>query len=922
MNLTEKRKPFWLFYYSLPALFGILAIYLFISLFDKNLFCGGDGWLMQYAATDYARMFWNNVFHGNWTMVDFTIGEGLDPWICMAYYGLTDPMSVLFGFCSHESLPTVYNILTLAKLFMGGLAFGWYASTKSKDDKAVAMGALVYTFAGFFMLWLFCPGILSTAYLFPMLLYAIDRAFDKQKYVMFAGFTFFAYVTNYYAGMACSMMLMVYALIRIFCAGKFDKKTIWNYAKIVAAHALGILCTLFIILPIGSAMLGGSRNNSAGYSDSMLWFNWQYYLDVLISFFTPFNNANNYWSAPYKFIGHFICVAVPALVLFLGRKTEKDSHEKVLKISFIACMVFVCVPLFSKLFNMWMYPTHRWIFALAMVMGLITVWAVPKFCEMNWKHKLLAASILIGSAALSFLNMYPRAAWATLIAAVLCSLIMLIKPRRLTAYIATFLSIVMFIFGTFIGNAFGAQFCFSDIAYRQNAEIYSAVELSDEEIADLVRVAITDNTTATNTGLLLGYNTTTASWNITPSSINESNRTQLYPNAEVDWWLEGWDDRTVAHALSGAKYFITVDSKQSVVPYGFDFERTVDVAAAPKNPNQTPLTCHVYVNQYYFGVGYMYENSLSYDKYQELDIASKQLALMKYAIVENGTVEDAEVMAFEVPATVNKQDGKITINTTIPDGYEVYVYAEKILQTVNRNEVLVRGPQYWQAQQSGASGATNTSGDTTVETKSASSVPTMQLTPNYVNVIATDEDGTAVTKTMRCSRPYSHLSSLNTARTLCLGHELTGEVTISLEYLEDILDVDGIKVYAFQTNEYVTAALNLQRNAWTDVSYGDNQVSGHINAQSNGVFQFAAPYSSGWKAYVDGEEVEVFKSGVKYLGIELTAGEHDIRFEYTTPGIVPGTVLSCMFLMMLGIWFMQEHNLFEKMYTRKPKEKK
>jgi uncharacterized membrane protein YfhO len=157
---------------------------------------------------------------------------------------------------------------------------------------------------------------------------------------------------------------------------------------------------------------------------------------------------------------------------------------------------------------------------------------------------------------------------------------------------------------------------------------------------------------------------------------------------------------------------------------------------------------------------------------------------------------------------------------------------------------------------------------------------------------------------------------------LCLGHELTGEVTISLEYLEDMLDVDGIKVYAFQTNEYVTAALNLQRNAWTDVSYGDNQVSGHINAQSDGIFQFAAPYSSGWKAYVDGEEVEVFKSGVKYLGIELTAGEHDIRFEYTTPGIVPGTVLSCMFLMILGIWFMQEHNLFEKMCARKSKEKK
>lgn len=912
MTLTEKRKPFWLFYYSLPALFGILAIYLFISLFDKNLFCGGDGWLMQYTATDYARMFWSNVFHGNWTMVDFTVGEGMDPWVCMAYYGLTDPMSLIFGFTSHDSLPAVYNIVTLAKLFLSGLAFGWYASTKSKDDKAVAIGALVYTFAGFFMLWLFCPGILSTGYLFPLLLYAMDRAFDKKKYVMFAGLTFFAYVTNYYAGMVCSMMLMVYAIIRILCAGKYNKETIFGYLKIVLAHALGICCTLFVILPIASAMMGGSRNNSAGYSDSMLWFNVSYYLDALISMFTPFNNSNTYWGAPYKFVGHFICIAVPALVLFLSHKTEKHSNERILKWSLFACALFICVPFFSKVFNLWMYPTHRWIFALNAAIGMTVVWAVPRLHKMTWQQKLSSTMILIGSAALSFMNMYPRAAWATLIAAVLCALIMLIKPRRLTAYIATFLSLVIFIFGTFVGNAYGAQFCFSDIAYRQNAEIYSAVELTDEELADFVRVAITDNTTATNTGILLGYNTTTASWNITPSSINESNRTQLYPNAEVDWWLEGWDDRTVPHALAGSKYFITTDLKQSAVPYGFEYERTVDVPAAPKNPNQTPLTCHVYVNQYCFGIGYMYENSLSYNKYLSLDIASKQLALMKYAIVESNTETEADVTAFEVPAIVSKQDGKITVQTTIPDGYEVYVYADKILQTVNRNSVLVHGAEYWSATQKGVAASTITT-DTIPETQTSN---TMQLTPNYVNVTAMDADGTTVMKTMRCSRPHSHLSSLNTARTLCLGHELVGEVSINLEYMEDILDVDGIKVYAFQTNEYVTSAQKLQNNSWNNVTYGENKIAGSIDAHFDGVFQLAVPYSSGWTAYVDGEEVEVFKSGVKYMGIELTEGAHEIRFEYSTPGLIPGTVLSVMFMMLLFVWFMQERGLFERMYTQ------
>ena len=138
--------------------------------------------------------------------------------------------------------------------------------------------------------------------------------------------------------------------------------------------------------------------------------------------------------------------------------------------------------------------------------------------------------------------------------------------------------------------------------------------------------------------------------------------------------------------------------------------------------------------------------------------------------------------------------------------------------------------------------------------------------------------------------------------------------------MEDILDVDGIRVYAYQTNEYVTSAMQLMNNAWTNVKYDTNWISGTMNAQFDGVFQLAIPYSTGWTAYVDGEEVEVFQSGIKYIGISLTEGEHDIRFEYTTPGIIPGTVLSVMGAMMAVIWWMQEHNLFEKMYT--PRKKK
>ena len=904
MNISEKRKPFWLFYYTLPALFGLFAIYLFISLFDKNLFCGGDGWFMQYTATEYSREFWRNVLHGKWTMMEFTLGQGMDPWICMSYYGLTDPMNLIFAFVSQAAVPTVYTVITMLKMFLGGAAFGLYASTKSTDHKAVAMGSLVYVFSGFFILWLFCPGLLSAGYLFPLLLYAIDRAFEKKRYTLFSVLTLFAYTTNYYAGFTCSMMLMVYAILRILLEGQWNKTAFLGYLKTICAHALGIMCSLFILLPIAGAMLGGTRGASAGYSNSILWFNLHYYFDLLIGFVTPFVNGENYWAAPYRATPNFLCIAAPAIIMFVTHKTTKGSKERLLKWSLFACMVFLCVPFFSKLFNMWMYPTHRWAFACAMVIGLIVVWAIPKFNTMNWKHKLLSALVLIGSGAASFLNMYPRAAWVTLITSIVCSVILLIRPRRLTAYIACCLYLFMSVATTFIFNTYGAQFCPDNLTQRANAEIYAAVELSDEELEQFIRVAITDDSTACNSGLLLGYNTTTALWNVMPHGITHANSEQHFPNAQADWWIDGSDDRTALQTLAGAKYFITTETGQDFVPYGFKFTKTVDLTLEMPNQTNIKRTFCVYTNQYNPGIGYMYTSTLSCDTYQALDIASKQLALMKYAVLADSTVTDAEITAFEVPAHTITQNGKITLNVTIPEGYELYLHVDKAQQIVQGNTIQIWGAQYWKTKQNDANRPI-----TSVESLTSGD-------PTAVIVTAEDGDGTQVLKTLRCHKPSFHLSSGNATRTLCLGHQLTGATQITLEYPADQLALEGIKVYACQTNEYVTAAQELCNNAWTNMQYSDNWIAGTMNAQQDGIFQLAIPYSTGWKAYVDGQEVPVFTSGIQYMGIQLSKGEHNIRFEYKTPGLVQGTVLSCMSMMMLFVWFAQEHGLFERMYTQ------
>ena len=69
-------------------------------------------------------------------------------------------------------------------------------------------------------------------------------------------------------------------------------------------------------------------------------------------------------------------------------------------------------------------------------------------------------------------------------------------------------------------------------------------------------------------------------------------------------------------------------------------------------------------------------------------------------------------------------------------------------------------------------------------------------------------------------------------------------------------------------------------------------IKGLINTQKTGMLFTSIPYSDGWTVSVDGTAIETQALGGALLGIKLEAGSHIIRFDYLTPGLVPGLALS------------------------------
>jgi len=79
----------------------------------------------------------------------------------------------------------------------------------------------------------------------------------------------------------------------------------------------------------------------------------------------------------------------------------------------------------------------------------------------------------------------------------------------------------------------------------------------------------------------------------------------------------------------------------------------------------------------------------------------------------------------------------------------------------------------------------------------------------------------------------------------------------------------------------------------------NNTVYGDLTVSSDKVMVLSMIHNNGWKAFIDGTETRIYKANDLFMGIKVPEGSHKIRFEYTTPYLIPGLIISGMSLLIL-----------------------
>ena len=98
--------------------------------------------------------------------------------------------------------------------------------------------------------------------------------------------------------------------------------------------------------------------------------------------------------------------------------------------------------------------------------------------------------------------------------------------------------------------------------------------------------------------------------------------------------------------------------------------------------------------------------------------------------------------------------------------------------------------------------------------------------------------------------------------------------------------------------------VQIKQNKSSYVSCG---VLGEITVTDNKLLCLTVPYSTGWRAYVDGSPAVLENVNLMFTGLWLTPGHHTIELRYETPGLLYGICISAGGLLLFLLWLILSH---------------
>lgn len=135
-----------------------------------------------------------------------------------------------------------------------------------------------------------------------------------------------------------------------------------------------------------------------------------------------------------------------------------------------------------------------------------------------------------------------------------------------------------------------------------------------------------------------------------------------------------------------------------------------------------------------------------------------------------------------------------------------------------------------------------------------------------------------------------------------------------LRHSDILTPVDDTAGFHYMEENYFEDCLARRQTTCSSFERDNLGFSASITTGQDELVFFSVPYEKGWSAAVNGEKAEIEKVNIGFMAVRVPAGTSEIRFDYMTPGLKPGLLVTlvCMLLFAAYMYFMPKRDRARK----------
>ena len=846
-TMTKKR------YYTLSILIPAVMILAIFLLFTITPF-GNRTWLTIDLGQQYVDFFSyyqdTLLHHPEQFFYSFSKSIGGEMVSLWAYY-LLSPFNLLFLLIPHSAIAMGVSLLIFLKLVSCAVSFAVLLDVKFKQRNwTTLLFALSYGFMSYLSANQFNVMWLDALIGLPLIILGVDALLQKRNPLYYVLPLSLTILSNYYTGyMICLFLGLYFPYAFLMMNDSFSWKTFGKqFGRFIFYSVLSVGLMMVILLPTFYSLLG-----SKGTATTIAWSLTSEYNPLLMVsklFLGSFDFREMQKGYPNIFVGSL------ALFSFLGYFKEKRiSLFQRLYALFITVIILISfnIEMFDKLWHAGQFPnwySYRFSFLFSFwIVFLGYQWALKKTTisvreTFVYFFLVLAAGIGFTLFPQNYLQGWQIALGFGLSMAILYSLILMRSGKRTHhKFLISFVVIELLL---------NSIITLSRLGYEMNSE-FTAYQASLSNWSTVLRPAQNEFYRSEKT-MLRSKNDSlqVPTYGVSHFSSTFEKETEKFFDAigvrQGTAYVNYSNGTLLTDALLGIKntFIETTDAT-----YNERWER--------KDLEDLPTIAS-------FDEGHIVTNP------NALSIAYPMKPILKSMKVPTNH-----------PITMQNQLANALSGTTSPKN----IFTRVSYETTFEN--IIDFPVVYQRIQ--------------LEDNTQVGTITLTFTPETDDPIYLELAGTMGEEDLEMTlngEPYAFYPVQSKPVLLSVAKNQKGQSqTLRITVKDEGFEFSKLNLYALNTsllNERLEATKAQELKLET---FSATQFSGTMNVLEDSTVLTTIPYSTGWKVWVDGQEVETYKILDSLLGFTISKGTHRIEYRYTTPFLLEGSLVSLASLLLL-----------------------